>query len=528
MKTPFDSLCVTAALQELEQWKGARVQKVLQPGPLDVVVELYAGKPVWFLLSADPRYARCHLLTRKPTMSKEPPPFCAELRKRLTDSRFAVVRQRGLDRIAEFGFESKDGDWLLVAELMGKHSNLILCETGGRMVAAAKWVGPRQSVRRVLPGKTYEPPPFEPKPSLLEAKDGDDLEGFEGVSPFVRKLIEAGVPLATIQDAFRGVGLQPHYFPGGGAYPMSLEALGGIGVARESYSQCAEQAFAERIEREATESLRANLRTQLERTLSGRERALADIEKALDAASRARQMQTQAELILAYQAQAQPGASVLHAWDYEGNSVEIALQPDLSAKDNALKLFDRAKRAKARAGEVLEMHDRLLKDRDRLLEALEKLRLAEGTEALEMVRVEADRAKWLRQQAALRPEERPYQGKRVRELLSPGGWKVMYGENAEANDHLTMRVAKPNDYWLHIRGGTSAHVVLATLNKPDKVQKADLVYAAEVAVRNSPSKHAGLVAVDCTLRRYVRKPKGSAAGFAVYTHERTLHVEAAR
>lgn len=525
MKTPFDSLCLSVALQEMSHWKGARVQRILQPAPYDLVIELYAGKVGWLLISADPRYARCHLLSRKPP-SGEIPPFCAELRKRLTESRLALVRQRGLDRIVEIGFESKEGDFLLVAELMGKHSNLILCETGGRMIAAAKWVGPRQSIRRVLPGKSYEPPPFEPKPSLLDAQEGDELELFEGTSPFVRKLVEAGVPLARIQDAFRGVGVEPHYLPGGGAYPIGLEALGWTGIARESYSQCAEQAFAERIEREAVDSLKANLRNQLERALMGRERALADIDKALDAATRARDLQMQAELILAYQSQAQPGANILSAWDYNGDPVEIPLRADLSAKDNALRLFDKAKRAKSRAGEVQEMHDRLLKDRAQILQAMEALRLAEDLAALQAIREQAERAKWMRLQVAARVEDRPYGGKRVRELISPGGWKVLYGENAEANDHLTMRVAKSNDWWFHVRGGASAHVVLATLNKPDKVQKPDLMFAAEVAVRNSPAKHSGYVAVDCTLRRYVRKPKGSPAGFAVYTHERTLHVEA--
>jgi predicted ribosome quality control (RQC) complex YloA/Tae2 family protein len=33
-----------------------------------------------------------------------------------------------------------------------------------------------------------------------------------------------------------------------------------------------------------------------------------------------------------------------------------------------------------------------------------------------------------------------------------------------------------------------------------------------------------VVPVDYTLKKHVRKPKGSAAGFATYTHEKTLHV----
>ena len=109
--------------------------------------------------------------------------------------------------------------------------------------------------------------------------------------------------------------------------------------------------------------------------------------------------------------------------------------------------------------------------------------------------------------------------------MAPGGYRVLYGENAESNDYLTLRVAKPNDWWLHIRGSQSAHVVVQTLNQPDKVQRETLLFAAKVAVMNSPSKHAGFVPVDYTLKKYVRKPKGSKVGAAVYTHEKTLHVD---
>jgi predicted ribosome quality control (RQC) complex YloA/Tae2 family protein len=157
---------------------------------------------------------------------------------------------------------------------------------------------------------------------------------------------------------------------------------------------------------------------------------------------------------------------------------------------------------------------------------LDRLEDAEQPPEVAEIKTEAQRRHWLTEQThGTRPEERPYGGKRVRELLSPSGYKVLYGENSEANDHLTMRVAKPRDWWLHVRGAVSTHVVLQSQGAPEKVQKPDLLFAAKIAVRHSPSKHSGLVAVDYTQRRYVRKPKGAAAGFVTYTHEKTLHIE---
>jgi predicted ribosome quality control (RQC) complex YloA/Tae2 family protein len=102
---------------------------------------------------------------------------------------------------------------------------------------------------------------------------------------------------------------------------------------------------------------------------------------------------------------------------------------------------------------------------------------------------------------------------------------VLVGENAAANDFLLTRIAKPNDWWLHVRTGTGAHVIIRTENQPQRVPRSTLEFAARLAAQHSADKHARVVEVDYTLRKYVRKPKGAPAGFALYTHEKTLRVE---
>ncbi|MES1227909.1 MAG: NFACT RNA binding domain-containing protein [Armatimonadota bacterium] len=161
-----------------------------------------------------------------------------------------------------------------------------------------------------------------------------------------------------------------------------------------------------------------------------------------------------------------------------------------------------------------------------LAKLLEELDTA--TSAIEVKKLEetAQSRRWLiEQRPVLAKEDRPFEGNAVRELLSPGGFRVLYGTNATSNDYLTTKFAKPNDWWLHVRGGTSAHVVLVAGKTPEKVPSQDLLFAAEVAVRNSPAKHSSYVAVDYTLKKYVRKPRGSAPGFATYVNEKTLHVD---
>jgi len=523
--TPFDSFCLAAVTAEVKQLVGARVQRVWQPEPLTIVVSLYWGSERLLLLSADPTFARAHLTGRRPA-SKDLPEFCVQLRKRLTDSRLEVVRQRGLDRILELGFSTEDGDFMLVGEFMGKHSNLMLVDSARNVLAAAKWVGPRQSKRPVLPGKPYTPPPFEVRPTFLEASPEDELRDYEGVSPFLVKLIKSGVPLADIQNAVKASAYLPVLSPGFGAYPWTLESLGVPVVAKASISQALDAAFKEIVESTRLEQARSALRARLSRVLLARETALNDLHQAVLAAEKARETQVLGELILAYQGMVGQGDTSLTAWDMQGNEVQIWLEPKLTPAENAERYFAKAKRAKAGAELVRGQRERINSDVLDIASMLQALDLV--TTAGQVVELEdqARRRRWLvEMRLPTEKELRPFEGHAVRELLSPGGYRVLYGTNATSNDYVTTRVAKPNDWWLHVRGATSAHVVLMAGKTPEKVPAADILFAAEVAVRNSPSKHSSYVPVDYTLKRYVRKPRGSAAGFVSYTHEKTLHVD---
>ena len=526
MRIPFDSICLAAVVAELQPLVGGRLQRVMQREALEVELGVYSGSERFLFITADAMYARAHLLTRRHPAPKEPPAFCMALRKYVLDARVAYIRQRGLDRILEIGFSGREGEFEIVAELMGKHSNIVLLNSDKKIMAAIKVVHKSKSKRPILPGKIYAPPPFDPKPSILEAKAGDDLKQYEGASPFVRKLIESGVSLDEVQRAVRDCDYSPVYCDGHGAYPLSVTTLGLECVKRSSISQALEQHFESIVGEDAVLQQRASLKAQLDKIVLARETALGGIEEALEAASHAHERQTEAELILAYQHLIGEGDTELETEDYDGNPVTIVLDPKKTPVENANRMFKRAKKAKDGADEVAAQRQRLERDREDLLGALYSLESATSLEEIVKVRAFADKRRWLHHQVVGKKKaERPYAGFSIREQMSPGGWRVLYGDNATSNDYLTTRVAGNNDLWFHVRGVRSAHVVLQTQNQPQKVQTEDLIFAAKLAVSKSASKHSSYVAVDYTLKKYVRKPKKSAPGFVTYTEEKTLHVE---
>jgi predicted ribosome quality control (RQC) complex YloA/Tae2 family protein len=319
---------------------------------------------------------------------------------------------------------------------------------------------------------------------------------------------------------------QPHFSHESGAYPLDFTSLDPTAIPRPTLSIALEQAYALRESRDALASQRQSLLNQLQRVADARRAALRGITEAIATANRAPKIQAQAELILAYQGSIQPGQETLEAYDYQGNPITIPLDPEKTAVENANRLFNRAKHAKERRDEVATQGDRLHQDLTTVESLIQLVQSATTREALDQHRAEAKSRNYLHLTGAPKAkEDRPFEGHPIRELLSPAGYRVLYGTNSTSNDYLTNRVAKGNDIWLHVRGQTSAHVIIQTQGNPDKVQKPDLLFAALVAVKNSPAKHGSYVPVDYTLKKYVRKPRGSAPGLAVYEREKTLHVD---
>lgn len=523
VRIPFDSIMVAAVVDELQDWVGAKAQKWVQVGPQAVAVELYRRTTGWLHLNWSQEMFRLHV--GRSAAKLEPLPLLLDLRRRLTDTRLVRVEQVGWDRVVRLEFRSAQEDtWTLMMELMGRNSNLILLDEAGKAVAAARWAGAGRSIRPLLPGHSYQPLPGDPKPGLERARFGDDLRDYEGASPFFQKLVAAAGESALSAGQQRA--WQPVQTPSG-PYPLPLDALGLPSKPITSLCEALDHHYRTLESRTEFDRLQKSLLAQLERVLASRNLAIEELSQAADSATKARGWQELGELILAYQGQIKTGDSALEAWDYEGNPLRVDLDPELTALENAQRFFDRARKAKDGADEVRSQLARIQEDRDEIFALLTNVRHAPDLADLEVSRTYALKKRWLFTPSAPKAkEERPFQGHRIRDLLGPHGYRVLYGENSEANDYLTLRVAKPNDWWLHVRGNVSAHVVVVTNGQPDRVPPEVLRFAARVSVKNSPMKHSSMVPVDVTLKKYVRRPKGAPSGTVFYTHERTLHVDA--
>jgi predicted ribosome quality control (RQC) complex YloA/Tae2 family protein len=510
-RIPFDALCLATIGRELEPFIGGKLQGVRQPIDDTVVLELYhRGQTIQLLLCCHAEFFRAHAVTRKPGVPQNPPAFCATLRARLSESTLEGIRMKAGDRVFVLDF----GEHRLIAELMGKHSNLILIDAASRVISACKWVGPSKSKRPIVPNSEYTWPPV--------LRNGNDISDFTDFGKLAGR-----VGSRVLENIPPGAPFEPGFAAGIGAYPLNLSHEIPQWLPRDTLSIALEHHYGLLIPLKETEQLRSSITSQLDRVLLAREAALHDLYEQRDQGGKAATWQRYGELLLAFAAQTPAGGSKITLNDYDGTPLEIKLNPEKTPKECALDYFDKAKRAKGRLGLIIDQIARLETDKEALEGFMFKVLEAKQLSELENLHEEIKRRRWLHVQPVHKDgkAERPYEGHRIRELLGPGGTRILYGENAESNDYLTLRVAKGNDWWIHVRGHTSAHVVILSGGQPDKVPRETLMFAAKVAVQNSPQKHAGYVAVDYTLKKYVRKPRGAPKGTALYTHEKTLHVE---
>lgn len=105
------------------------------------------------------------------------------------------------------------------------------------------------------------------------------------------------------------------------------------------------------------------------------------------------------------------------------------------------------------------------------------------------------------------------------------GYTVFVGRNSANNDMLTMKFAKQNDYWFHVRGQSGSHCVLRSSVGNVKPPKHIIEQTAAIAAYYSSARNAGWVPVVFTLRKYVRKPKGAAVGAVTLEREEVIMVK---
>ncbi len=436
------------------------------------------------------------------------------------------VVQQSSDRVIELRFRERTpydrGGVRLIFEITGRNTNIILARNeDSRILACLRKVLSRVSrYRSISPGSVYNPPPASgiPVRDWQSSETAALLEGItetreicrllEGVGPAAAQaiLLYSKGPAEAVKYLGKRISsqnFQPWETPKGKLpvpigegkpvnEPLAPPADSVITESQTAYRPVADDL--EKLLRKKSRALRKKIRS-----------AQLSMEK-LESPERLRML---GSLILTWKHNLKKGMSQAVLKDWNGEETVILLKQSLNPAENAGRYF-------RRAGSIHLEQERLEK------------KVSEYTGELEEMEAILHGLKHLTDQKASEllaklSKNRDNHATEFLEFLLPGGWRCLAGRNAVQNDRLTFRKAARDDIWLHARGVAGAHVIIRRDGRADNPSAAAMEKAAEIAAAHSSA--GGIVPVDWTLVKYVRRQKGGGPGQVVYTREKTVFAQ---
>lgn len=575
----YDGIVMRAVTFELNNnLKGARIDKIYQPGKKEVILHIrQPGHTHKLLLSANAQEAGVYLTEQARPNPTEPPLFCMVLRKHLEGGKILSFEQVNMERIMKIQCEVIDelGDKVkrtIIIEIMGKHSNIILLDPQNNKILDSIHRIPSSisRYRQVLPGLPYQAPPPQEKIIPWETDE----------TQFYNKLLS--FPLTqtlnkAILKSFSGLGPQSvgEIITRADLNPtLSIEYCGEYEFSKlwQSFLQIAQNIYNNKfqpeiiVQKKAPISFSAIALTQyppkLRQAMANMNQALdfyyihkktVDIlqqkkhnlqqvvKKEIERCEKKKGLQLQTiqdsrnaekykvwgELLTANLHLIKQGKEA-EAIDYfhpEQKKVKIPLDQNLSPVANAQKYFkkyQKSKHAAQQAAIQLESTEAELEYLYSIASSIESVtKLPEVNE----IKDELIEANYLKPAPV---KKKSKQKKAVKDQSTPDhividSWEIYWGKNNKQNDLLTMKMAKPQDLWFHTKDIPGSHVIIKNPHN-QTVPENILEWGAMLAAYHSKAHLSTNVPVDYTYKKHVWKIKGAKPGMVHYENQRTIYV----
>lgn len=552
---------------------GTRVEKIAQPSKEELVFTFrLRGGSKKVLFSANAASPRVHFTQIPLENPKTPPMFCMLLRKHIGSGKLLAIHQDGLDRILSFDFETVNelGDTVVItltAEIMGRHSNLILINHDGRIIDAIKRVSDEvSSVRTVLPGGTYKKPPEQDKLDLITAEDGEIMQRFlalpgidcakslmqtlSGISPILsreviyralkgqdidkprlseyyknrireeiaqlRDRLKTGeTELVTVLDEEKKIREFTMY---------DIQQYGAV-EKKETFASPSELLDQFYAERDRVARMKQRSHDLLKLLLNATDRItkkLALQEEELRTCADREQLRICGDLLNANLWQMTKGdrvVTVQNFYEEDCREIEIKLDPRLTPAQNAQKYYSEYRKAATAEDMLKDLMAKSRQELEYLDSVFDAVSRTEGESELLEIREELAEQGYIR---LPKKQNRMLKAQPPLEYISSDGFTILCGRNNKQNDKLTMKIAKNYDLWLHTQSIAGSHVIVIADGKeiPDRT----ITEAAIIAAYHSKGRESSQVAVDYTRIKYVKKPVGAKPGKVIFTDYYTAFV----
>lgn len=556
----FDGIVLKSVIKELSILTEGKVNKIYEPSKNELVFSIYSNQNTYALnIDISANNYRIGLTTNQKVNPYVAPNFCMLLRKYLIGSIIKKIYMNDLERIAFIDFEcfNELNDKVirtLVVELMGKYSNAILINQDNVIIDALKRYSnsSESSARIIMPSKKYIFPNSSKKDLLNIPEDEfvkysmsksihtlDSLlpTFFTGISKlFIQSCLESlqisnTVTEKNLRELYKYIvkivnsksNICKKYKNN---YTISLDSK----KEKLQVNFFLDDFYFYKFQEETFKNYRNTLLKIINGTLDKLIRKLDNINSKIECCNNMEKYKIFGELLIAniYRIDTlmAPNNIVSIENYYDNNNiVKIPIENNISTAQNAEKYFKKYNKLK----NTLEVVNIQKKEAEQELNYLESLIYSlDNANDINSVN---DIYNEISENILFNDNFKQSKTNTKKEVSSLDNYlkfkideyTVLVGKNNKQNDYITLKLANPNDYWFHAKEIHGSHVILRSNGNMPKMET--IIKCASIAAYYSKAKFSSNVPVDYVLKKYVKKPNGSAPGFVIYTNQKTINVE---
>lgn len=575
----LDGLVIHSIVDELhKKLLGGKIDKVYQPENDEVVLHIRNNKENFKLvLSCSASNPRVYLASDyKKENPINAPMFCMLFRKYIQGGNIVNVSQVDFERIIKISVESFDElkektTKDIIIEIMGRHSNIILTHSSNnKIIDSAKRIPPSVSrVRQILPGQTYVLPPKQDKLNpitdislnsfvdTLSSFNGPIFKAiyskFLGISPVIAKeicfranidenLLVSEISSDDISKIYREFHNLFKHIKDNIYNPcmvidtsidkvldfscINLSLFSNLSIINDdSISKILENYYATKDIKDRIHQRSSDLRKSISIKLDRLYNKLNKQEKELIESENADIYKIKGELITSYIYMIEKGmesVEVANFYDPEYKNIKISLNTNFTPSENAQKYFKKYNKLKTAKKELTEQMAISKEEIEYLENVLLSIENCENLEDLEDIKEELIKLGYARAPRRFKAKKEMDLTTKPNKFISSDGFTILVGKNNKQNDYLTLRIADPEDIWMHTKNIPGSHVIIkcAGVEVPDNT----LLEGAMLAAYFSKGRMSSQVPVDYTMKKHVKKPSGSKPGMVIYETNNTIYV----
>ena len=407
----------------------------------------------------------------------------------------------------------------LIAETMGKHSNLVLLDAQtGKIIDSIKRISiDVNRVRQILPGVIYEYPPVS------------NLSNQDGYGPSTKTAVEEGAVLPDLDQKDAADALKCYVYVADDGKPKDFHCFR-MPQYEGRYKETVFPTICEGMDWFYSNKLATNRTAQkaddlnrhvgslISKSQLKKQRLLEEIKKADEADI----YRLKGELLNANLQLAKPGDKQIEVTSYyDGSKLVIELDEKLSAAKNAQNYYKKYAKLKSSKKEKQIQLAECDKDIDYLSSVQAMALNAASGEEVDQLREELTEQGYVRARNAAARKKKAKPAPRRYELAS--GLHVLVGRNNTENDLITFRMAQKTDWWFHTKDIHGSHVILVCGGTDPSPQ--DMYDAAAIAAWFSKGRDSQNVPVDYAMVRNVKKPSGARPGMVIFYDNGTVWID---